>query len=287
MPLGSMPGEWEPEAGAPEAGAQDSSAPTAAALPTRVEIIPTAGIVDAVLTQLSVSTTVTVTCLPHHGLERTMAAALELADHGYNVVPHLAARSVESRQQLAAMVRSCVAGGITEIFAVGGDKQSAAGPYGSSASVMKDLAELSGGLLSMGVGGYPEGHPAITDAQLLDDLRAKAALADYLVTQMCFSPDVIAAYLATLREAGIDLPVWVGVAGAVPRTKLISLATKIGVGSSLRFISGKGCLGLRLLGGSRYSPDALVAGMAALPAPPAGIHFYSFNSLDSLVPTSA
>ena len=257
------------------------------ALPTRVEIIPTAGIVETVVAQLPTGSTVTVTCLPHHGVERTMATALELADQGYNVVPHFAARSVDSRQQLATMVRSCAASGITEIFAVGGDKQPAAGPYGSSAALMQDLAELSAGSLSMGVGGYPEGHPAITEAQLLEDLRAKAELADYLVTQMCFSPEVIASYLATLRDEGIDLPVWVGVVGAVPRTKLISLATKIGVGSSLRFISGKGSLGLRLLGGSRYSSDHLVAEMTALPAPPAGIHLYSFNSLDSLVPASA
>lgn len=282
-----MPDSGAKDSGAQNPGGPDPHMPAAATLPTRVEIIPTAGIADAVVAQLPAGTTVTVTCLPHHGVERTMAAARELADHGYNVVPHLAARSVDSRQELAAIVRSCAAGGITEVFAVGGDQQPAAGPYTSSATLMKDLAELSGNSLRMGVGGYPEGHPAITESQLLADLRAKNELADYVVSQMCFSPDVIAAYLAKLRQEDIDLPVWIGVAGAVPRTKLISLATKIGVGSSLRFISGKGALGLRLLGGSSYSPENLVAEMTALESPPAGIHLYSFNNLDSLVPASA
>lgn len=258
--------------------------------PTRVEIIPTAGIVDSLVTQLPAGTTVTVTCLPHHGLERTMATTLELAGHGYNMVPHIAARSVESRQQLAALVHSCAAAGISEVFAIGGDKRPAAGPYDSSAALLRDLADLSGGSLSMGVAGYPEGHPAITDAQLVEDLRAKTDLADYLVTQMCFSAEKIAAYVQTLRGEGVELPVWVGVAGAVPRSKLISLATKIGVGSSLRFISGKGSLGMRLLGVSRYSADDLVTEVTATQTSLAGIHLYSFNNLEnlgSMVSTSA
>lgn len=248
-------------------------------LPSRVEIIPTAGIVEAVVAQLSVGTTVTVTCLPHHGIERTMAVSLELAGHGYNVVPHLAARSIGSREQLTTMLRDCRAAGITEVFAIGGDKAQAAGPYGSSEALIRDIAELGSGTFRIGVAGYPEGHPNISDQQLLDSLRVKAEVADSIVTQMCFSAEVIGTYAAMLRSEGIVVPVWAGVAGSVPRTKLISLATKIGVGSSLRFISGKGSLGLRLLGGARYNPDTLVAELTALPTPPAGVHFYSFNNL--------
>lgn len=251
------------------------------ALPSRVEIIPTAGIVETVAAQLPAGTTVTVTCLPHHGIERTMAVSLELAGHGYNAVPHLAARSIGSREQLTTMLRDCRAAGITEVFAIGGDKAQAAGPYGSSEALVRDVAELGSGSFRIGVAGYPEGHPNISGQQLLDSLRAKAELADSIVTQMCFSADLIGRYAAMLRSEGIAVPVWAGVAGSVPRTKLISLATKIGVGSSLKFISGKGSLGLRLLGGTRYNPDRLVAELTALPTPPAGIHLYSFNNLTS------
>ncbi|WP_425860405.1 methylenetetrahydrofolate reductase [Arthrobacter sp. TWP1-1] len=256
-------------------------------LPSRVEIIPTSGIVAAVVAQLPAGAMVTVTCLPHHGIERTMAASLELAGHGYRVVPHLAARSIGSREQLASIVRDCIAAGIVEVFAIGGDKAQTAGPYESSEALIRDIADLGGGTLRIGVAGYPEGHPAISEQQLLDSLRAKAELADCIVTQMCFSAELIDSYVAMLRHEGIMLPVWAGVAGSVPRTKLISLATKIGVGSSLRFISGKGALGLRLLGGGRYNPDDLVSELTVLTPSLAGIHHYSFNNLDSFAPLPA
>ena len=40
--------------------------------PTRIEIIPSAGIVEQVQALVPLTTTLTVTCLPHHGIERTM-----------------------------------------------------------------------------------------------------------------------------------------------------------------------------------------------------------------------
>lgn len=256
-------------------------------LPTRVEIIPTAGIVDTAVSELPAASTLTVTCLPHHGIERTMTASLELAGHGFHVVPHLAARSIGSREQLVSILRDCHAAGIDEVFAIGGDKAQTAGPYGSSESLIRDIAEISGGALRIGVAGYPEGHPAISQQQLLDSLRSKAEFAERIVTQMCFSAELIERYMSMLRSEGITLPVWAGVAGSVPRTKLISLATKIGVGSSLRFISGKGALGLRLLGGTHYRPEELTADLSALGTPLAGIHLYSFNNLRNFAPSLA
>ncbi|WP_258067153.1 methylenetetrahydrofolate reductase [Arthrobacter sp. GMC3] len=250
-------------------------------LPTRLEIIPTDGIVAAVRAQVPAGATVTVTCLPHHGVERTMDTAQMLAGHGFNAVPHLAARSIESREQLASIVRACTTSGITEVFVIGGDKAQPAGPFASGESLMREIAELSANTLTMGVAGYPEGHPAISDNQLLESLQAKQELASHIVTQMCFSPAVIGDYMDTLRTEGVGLPVLAGVAGNVPRTKLLLLAAKIGVGSSLKFISGKGALSRSLLIGSRYQSGELIRALTSLPHPPAGVHLYTFNNLDS------
>lgn len=255
-------------------------------LPTRLEIIPTKDIVPAAVAQLPPGITLTVTCLSHHGIERTMETAVALAGHGFTVVPHLAARAIESREQLAGILGECSAAGITEVFAIGGDAAVPAGPFGTSADLLREIAELTGRTMKVGVAGYPEGHPAIGGSQLLDDLVAKAELADHIVTQMCFSGSTIADYIAGLRRDGVVLPVWAGVAGTVPRTKLLALATKIGVGSSLKFISGKAALGRSLLSGSRYQPGQLVSELAALQEPPAGIHLYTFNSLTPLPASS-
>ncbi|MBO1267947.1 methylenetetrahydrofolate reductase [Arthrobacter cavernae] len=255
--------------------------------PTRLEIIPSEGIVEKIRAAVPLGTTLTVTCLPHHGIGRTMRAAVELSRLGYRAVPHLAARALEDRPQLAGILRECSGAGIREVFAIGGDTPRPAGPYGTAAALMEDITQYSGGSIAIGVAGYPEGHPAVAGLDLLEDLLAKQHLASHVVTQMCFSAPKIVDYAALLRREGVELPVWAGVAGAVPRTKLVSLATQIGVGTSLKFLSRKGPLARRLLSGDRYSPAALVAELAETRDRIAGIHLYTFNSLDTAAASHA
>lgn len=250
--------------------------------PIRIEIIPSEGIVERVKAQVPLTTTLTVTCLPHHGIERTMRTAVQLSVLGYKVIPHLAGRSLHSRADLTGILRDCGVAGIGEVFVIGGDRKSPAGPYESALALLEDIAQYSGGAMRAGVAGYPEGHPAAGPVDVLDALLAKQHLASHVVTQMCFSAPKILDYAALLRREGVRLPVWAGVAGSVPRTKLVSLATQIGVGSSLKFLSRKGPLARKLLSGDSYSPQSLVTGLESDPGNIAGIHLYSFNSLDSV-----
>lgn len=261
--------------------------------PIRIEIIPSEGIVEQVTDLVPVTTTLTVTCLPHHGIERTMRTAVQLGVLGYTVIPHLAARSLRDRAELTRILRDCDAAGIREVFVIGGDRKQPAGPYESALPLLEDIAQYSGGLMRAGIAGYPEGHPSAGPVDVLDALVAKQHLASHVVTQMCFAPEKILDYAALLRREGVELPVWAGVAGSVPRTRLVSLATQIGVGSSLKFLSRKGPLARKLLSGDLYSPQSLVSGLESQPGNLAGIHLYSFNSLDSVpggpgqAPTSA
>jgi methylenetetrahydrofolate reductase (NADPH) len=249
--------------------------------PTRIEIIPSAGIVEQVRALVPVTTTLTVTCLPHHGVERTMRAAVQLSVLGYNVIPHLAARSLHDRAELTRIMRECDVAGIGEVFVIGGDRKQPAGPYESALPVLEDIAQYTGGLMRAGVAGYPEGHPSVAALDLVDALLAKQRLATHVVTQMCFAAPKILDFAAILRREGVRLPVWAGVAGSVPRTKLVTLATQIGVGSSLKFLTHKGPLARKLLSGDRYSPHTLMAGLESQPGI-AGIHLYSFNNLHAV-----
>ena len=250
--------------------------------PIRIEIIPSEGIVERVTDLVPLTTTLTVTCLPHHGIERTMRTAVQLGVLGYTVIPHLAARSLHDRAELTGILRDCDAAGIREVFVIGGDRKQPAGPYESALPLLEDIAQYSGGLMQAGIAGYPEGHPSAGPVDVLEALLAKQHLASHVVTQMCFAPERILDYAALLRREGVELPVWAGVAGSVPRTKLVSLATQIGVGSSLKFLSRKGPLARKLLSGDLYSPQRLVSELESQPGNLAGVHLYSFNSLDSV-----
>jgi methylenetetrahydrofolate reductase (NADPH) len=67
----------------------------------RYEVLPTATIEDKVLEHVPVDLTVTVTASPNKGLEPTLDLTERLIGHGYVAVPHLAARMVRDKAELA------------------------------------------------------------------------------------------------------------------------------------------------------------------------------------------
>lgn len=123
---------------------------------------------------------------------------------------------------------------------ISGDTEHPAGPYTSAFTLMREIAEMTSGTMSLAIAGYPEPHPHTSAAQHLATLLEKQALASSLVTQMCFSSQSILKYVSRIRHEGIHLPVIAGIPGHIETTRLLSLAAKIGVGPSLRFISRKG-----------------------------------------------
>jgi methylenetetrahydrofolate reductase (NADPH) len=251
-----------------------------------VEVVPAEGLVQRLRASLPAPAVVTVTCLPHHGPQEAVGTAVDLAAAGYTVIPHLAARSVADRAELRRYVALCRDAGITDVFVIGGDAATAAGPYAWSGALMEDVADLSGGALGMGIAVYPEGHPGTAEDELARTLRAKQGLASWCVTQLCFSPDTLHAYPSRLRLAGIDLPVWAGVPGPVRVARLLRLAGSIGVGQSLGFLrrsaggSETGSVVRQLISSASYDPAPLVAAVDG--AGYAGLHLYSFNDLAGL-----
>jgi hypothetical protein len=67
--------------------------------------------------------------------------------------------------------------------------------------VLEDIAQYTGMMMRAGVAGYPEGHPFVGPADMLDALLARQGLASHVVTQMCFSAEKILHYAATASTA--------------------------------------------------------------------------------------
>lgn len=248
-------------------------------LPLRVEIIPGGDITSRLQKCVPAGSTVTVTCLPHHGPHRTVELAVELAGIGYHAVPHLAARSIESRAQLNGFAERLADAGVHDIFVIAGDAREPAGPYAWSMPLMESLAEIGG--FELGVAAYPEGHPTVPEPELTELLLRKQELARWAVTQMCFSGPVLREYMHRLRADGVTLPVWAGVPGRVRRTRLISLAGRIGVGPSLKFAQRSGPLLWNVMASSSYDPTKLMKSVEKA-GTFAGLHVYSFNDVERL-----
>jgi methylenetetrahydrofolate reductase (NADPH) len=249
---------------------------------SRFEVLPLDGIEEQVLAHVPRDVTLTVTASPTRGLEATLDLAERLRRHGYGVVPHLSARLVESRGQLAEIVERLSALAVGDVFVVAGDAPEPRGPFAGAVSLLEALAADGHPFTAIGITGYPESHPLIDDEATVAAMFAKARHATYIASQVCFDPVVTAGWIEAVWARGTRLPVYVGVPGAVSRAKLLRVSTRIGIGDSLRFLRKHGSFASRFLRGG-FSPDPLIDGLGTLLDDPdgkvAGFHVFTFNDV--------
>jgi methylenetetrahydrofolate reductase (NADPH) len=189
---------------------------------------------------------------------------------------------VRDRPHLDALLAAMAEAGVDDAFVIGGDATPPAGPYSSAGELLAELERHPQRPRSIGIGGYPEGHPLIDAATLAEALKQKSAVANYVTTQLCFDPNVLLAWIGDTRDAGVDLPVVAGVPGIVDRRKLLEVSARVGVGPSLSFLRKQGGLRnlLRLSGSSADRLyDALAPHVGDGRLNLAGFHYFTFNRL--------
>ena len=248
------------------------------------ELIPIKNAMDQAAL-LPSGSTVSVTASPAKGIEATVELCAELQLAGFTAVPHLSARMIRDRAHLVEIVARLESAAVRRIFVVGGDAKEP-GAYPDGLSLLRDLAEVGHPFADIGIPGYPQGHAFIADAALLDALRAKAPLATYVTTQLCFDPIAIARWIADRRADGLTLPIHVGVPGVAEPQKLLTIAARIGVADTHRFLAKNLRFVTRLVrSGGFYKPDGLLEGLAPALADPAagisGLHVYTFNAVEA------
>lgn len=246
------------------------------------ELIPLKGTLEKA-SSIEPGSTVSVTASPSRGLSPTLDLAIELQARSYRAVPHLSARSIEGRRDLAAIIKRLDDGGVTQVFITGGDGKPH-GDYFDALSLLRDMAAVGHPFLEVGITGYPEGHPEIPPDRLRRALLDKESHATYLVTQMCFNPQAIVDWISTIRADGVEIPVKVGVPGAVDTARLLSIGARIGVGDSMRFLAKNRRL-LRMLRPGRYRPDRIIGPLAGMGEGLGldGIHLFTFNQVEPTV----
>jgi methylenetetrahydrofolate reductase (NADPH) len=248
----------------------------------RYEVLPTASTEDKVLAHVPREVAVTVTASPGKGLEATLDLAERLAGHGYAVVPHLAARMVAGRSELEEIVDRLTGKGISRVFVPGGDAEPA-GDYLDALALLEDLALLGRPFAHVGITGYPESHPSIHDDLTVQSMWDKRRHATHIVSNLTFDASVVRDWLHRLRARGVEMPLLLGVPGPVERTKLLTMATRIGVGESTKFLAKNKGLFARLAAPGGFTGETFLEKCApALGEPGAlveGLHVFTFNQI--------
>ncbi len=249
----------------------------------RYEVLPFGDVEDAVLEHVPTEVTLTVTVSPRKGIEHTLDVAARLAGHGYAVVPHLSARLVRDRAHLREILARVDEMGAHDVFVVAGDADEPAGEFEGAAPLLESIAELGHRFEEVGITGYPESHPFISDETTIQAMFEKARFATYIVSQICFEPSVTASWVERVWNRGTRLPIYIGIPGAVPRSKLLRVTKSIGLGASARFLNRhRGWVAHAIRPGG-FSPDPLISGLDEALADPerkiAGFHIFTFNDV--------
>jgi methylenetetrahydrofolate reductase (NADPH) len=248
----------------------------------RYEVLPTATTEEKVLAHLPRDRVVTITASPSKGLEATIDLAERLAGHGYTTVPHLAARMISGRTELAELCERLTGKGITRVFIPGGDAEPA-GDYPDALSLLEDLTALGRPFTQVGITGYPESHPTINDDLTVQAMWDKRRHATHVVSNLTFDPAVVRGWIRRMRDRGITMPLLLGVPGPVERTKLLAMATRIGVGESTRFLAKHKGTFARLAAPGGFTGERFLEHLGpALAMPDAfveGLHVFTFNQI--------
>jgi methylenetetrahydrofolate reductase (NADPH) len=262
-----------------------------------VEISPqNEKVVDSALERLERGTEVYFTWIPGEDLSRAIAPAAKLRRAGLFPVPHIGARHLESAEQLDDLLgRFAGEAGVDRVLLIGGERDKPLGPYDQSLQVMQSGFLEKHNILRAGIGGFPEGHPKISDQVLGESMLAKmrygrqAGFTLHIVTQFVFEGEPIADWLVRIRAMGVDLPVRVGLAGPAGIATLTRYAIHCGVGNSIKALTKSASFG-RLL--TERDPEPVIRElMARAPGgdtsvPPFGVaalHFYTFGGLKKTV----
>ena len=248
----------------------------------RYEVLPTPATEAKVIQHLPRDRVVTITASPSKGLEATLELSERLARQGYVVVPHLAARMISTRAELAEIVDRLTGQGIKRVFVPAGDADPV-GDYRDALGLLSDLAAMGAPFEHIGITGYPESHPSIHDDVTVQSMWDKRLHATHIVSNMTFSPAVVRSWITRLRARGVTTPVLLGVPGPVERSKLLAMATRIGVGESTRFLAKNKGLFTRIAAPGGFTGERFVIDCAqavrGTSAPVEGLHVFTFNQV--------
>jgi methylenetetrahydrofolate reductase (NADPH) len=246
-------------------------------------VFPVESIADEVVTHVPTEIKVAVTSSPTRGIQATLRVCEELRSARFQVAPHLAARLVRDEEHLRDILQQLFAIGVRDVFVIAGDVDLPAGKFDGATGLLTAMAELGHGIGEVGISGYPESHPFISDETTIQVMFDKEPFATYIVSQLCLDAGVIAWWIRAVRARGVQLPIHIGIPGAIASRKLLRIATKIGVGESTRFVRRHGGVLAPLFLRGRYGPGPLIERLTPELADPAfaigGFHVYTFNEL--------
>ncbi|MEQ7154759.1 methylenetetrahydrofolate reductase [Brevundimonas aurifodinae] len=233
-------------------------------------------------------TRIAIAFLPGETFEARLHAAVRVRSLGFDPAPHISARRIASESELRGFLENLsTQASIQRLFVVAGDPPVPEGPYEDALSLIRSGMLNDLGLESVGVSGYPEGHPDIGEPALWGamfdkrDALAELGISMTILTQFGFDAEPIVHWVERVRSHGIDALIRIGVPGPAGIKTLLRFAARCGVGASAKVMSKYGLSLTQLMGTA--GPDRLIEDLADRIDParhgPLSLHFYPFGGI--------
>ena len=237
-----------------------------------IEVMPrTAEKVDDFRELLPKGTRVYVAHIDGTPIEDMVAAAARLAADGFCVMPHFPARIIKDRATLADWIaRYQGEADVKHALLLAGGVKAPVGEFSDSMQLMETGLFDQAGFTRLHVAGHPEGNRDIdaqgtenVDAALRwkNDFQTRTDAKMAIATQFAFDAKPIITWADSLRDAGITIPVHIGIAGPAKLQTLIKFAIACGVGPSLKVLQKRAMDVTKLL--LPYEPTEVVSELAA------------------------
>ncbi|SFI41389.1 5,10-methylenetetrahydrofolate reductase [Albimonas pacifica] len=259
-----------------------------------IEVMPrTAARVESFAEILPRGTRVYVAHIDGTPIEDMVETARRITAEGFEAMPHFPARSIPSKAALADWIaRYRDEAGVRSALLLGGGVAQPRGAFHCSMQLMETGLFDAAGFTRLHVAGHPEGNRDIdadgSEANVMAALKWKQAFSERtdatmaIATQFVFEAGPVVAWAGRLREAGVDLPIHVGVAGPAKLQTLIKYALTCGVGPSVQVLQKRAADVTKLM--LPFTPDRVLADIAAArAADPAlqieQVHFFPLGGI--------
>ncbi len=237
----------------------------------------------AALSILPRGTPIYVSAVPNRAADESVDAAVRLRAAGFEAVPHVAVRNFASVTALDDFVaRLNGEAEVRRVLVIAGDRAEC-GPFKRAHDAIDSGVFRRRGIRSIGIAGYPDGHPKIRPDELNRALAEKIAAAEGtglavdIVTQFCFDAQHMLDYVARLRAFGFEHQVRVGLAGPTSLSSLLRYASRCGVRASAQALAQRAGLVRQLF--ALTVPDDLIRTLAEAAPAHVSTHFFSFGGL--------
>ena len=213
-----------------------------------IEVMPrTAEKIDDFRDLLPAGTRVYIAHIEGTPIEDMVATAARLRDEGFDPMPHFPARIIKDAATLEDWVNRYQSdAGVDQALLLAGGVSAPHGDFHCSMQLLETGIFDRAGFKRLHVAGHPEGNrdidPDGSDKNVLQALHWKQKFNDTtdaemaLATQFCFEAKPVIAWADALRDAGVTLPIHIGVAGPAKLQTLIKFAMACGVGASLKVL---------------------------------------------------